>query len=659
MKNRWDQSFADSIAEDDLALRVYTSNLLGAEEDLVLHGGGNTSLKGTVESIFRKKETVMFIKGSGWDLRSIKKAGFPATRLDHLLKLSELDSLSDTEMMSQLRLSLINPLDPNPSVEAILHALIPFKFVDHTHADAVVTISNSSKGKEHIKHLFGNEVLILPYVMPGFILAKQIAAATRQIDWSAIKGIILLNHGVFTFADDAKTSYDNMIELVDSAEKFLIGQTDINTVAKANAEIIKNDYLQLAKIRKIAGGLFGGAVVTRLDSSEKAVGFSELELCSDLISRGPLTPDHSIHTKVFGAMLDSTTNFGLQSFSEKYKNYFLRYRTEGLQMLDTMPRFAAWRGKGLAYFADNVKRLEIVSDIVSHTINAIQIGEALGGWKALPMEKLFEVEYWELEQAKLKSQKRRPPVEGTVTLVPGAASGLGAACVREMSDRGSAVIALDIDSKVHEMFNEPTILTNQCDVTDEREIQASLERGVQYFGGVDVLISNAGIFSTSQSVESICDENWASSLDVNLTSHMKVVRACVPYLKLGFDPSVVIMASKNVPAPGPGAAAYSVAKAGLTQFARVASMELGEHGIRINILHPNAVYDTGIWDDEMLKTRASMYGKTVDEYKKSNILKQEVSSSDVARAAALFAGVDLNMTTGSQIPIDGGNERVI
>ena len=495
--------------------------------------------------------------------------------------------------------------------------------------------------------------------MPGFILAKQIAAVTREIDWSAIKGIVLLNHGVFTFADDAKTSYDNMIELVDSAEKFLIGQTDINTVAKANAEIIKNDYLQLAKIRKIAGGLFGGAVVTRLDSSEKAVGFSELELCSDLISRGPLTPDHSIHTKVFGAMLDSTTNFGLQSFSEKYKNYFLRYRTEGLQMLDTMPRFAAWRGKGLAYFADNVKRLEIVSDIVSHTINAIQIGEALGGWKALPMEKLFEVEYWELEQAKLKSQKRRPPFEGKVTLVTGAASGIGAACVREMSDRGSAVIALDIDSKVHEMFNEPTILTNQCDVTDEREIQASLERGVQYFGGVDVLISNAGIFSTSQNVESICDENWASSLDVNLTSHMKVVRACVPYLKLGFDPSVVIMASKNVPAPGPGAAAYSVAKAGLTQFARVASMELGEHGIRINILHPNAVYDTGIWDDEMLKTRASMYGKTVDEYKKSNILKQEVSSSDVARAAALFAGVDLNMTTGSQIPIDGGNERVI
>ena len=228
-----------------------------------------------------------------------------------------------------------------------------------------------------------------------------------------------------------------------------------------------------------------------------------------------------------------------------------------------------------------------------------------------------------------------------------------------MSEQGAAVIALDIDPRIDQMFKESSILAIKCDVTSKKEIQASLIRGVEYFGGVDILISNAGIFSVSQNVDSICDEEWASSLDVNLTSHMKIVRACIPYLKLGFDPSVVIMASKNVPAPGRGAAAYSVAKAGLTQFARVASMELGEHGIRINILHPNAVFDTGIWTQEVLETRASRYGKTVEEYKQSNILKQEVTSKDVARAAAIFAGTELKMTTGSQIPIDGGNDRVI
>ena len=659
MKNRWDQSFADSIANDDLSLRVYTSNLLGAEENLVLHGGGNTSLKGTAKSVFGDKEAVLFIKGSGWDLRSIEKAGFPAARLDHLLKLSKLESLSDTEMMSQLRLSLVNPHDPTPSVEAILHALIPFKFVDHSHADAVVTISNSPRGDESLRYLYGEDVLILPYVMPGFILAKQIATATEKIDWSAIKGIVLLSHGIFTFADKAKASYDNMISLVDSAERFLDGKMSRHTIARSPSKIKENNYIQLAQIRKAAGKLFKGAVLTRLDSSERSVGFSELEKCEDLISRGPLTPDHSIHTKAFGAMLDSGPNFGLGIFSARYQEYFSLYSTEELQILDTMPRFAAWKGKGIVYFAANEKRLRIVSDIVRHTINAIQIGESLGGWSALPKDKLFEVEYWELEQAKLKSHTKRQNFEGKVALVTGAASGIGAACVQEMNEQGAAVIAFDIDPRIDEMFKESSILAIQCDVTSEREIQASLMRGVEHFGGVDILISNAGIFTASQNVDSIGDEEWASSLDVNLTSHMKIVRACAPYLKLGFDPSVVIMASKNVPAPGPGAAAYSVAKAGLTQFARVASMELGVHGVRINILHPNAVFDTGIWTEEVLKTRASRYGQTVEEYKKSNILKQEITSRDVARAAAIFAGKDLKMTTGSQIPIDGGNDRVI
>ena len=659
MKNRWDQSFADSIAKDDLSLRVYTSNLLGAEENLVLHGGGNTSLKGTAKSVFGDKQAVLFIKGSGWDLRSIQKPGFPAARLDHLLKLSKLESLSDTEMMSQLRLSLLNPRDPTPSVEAILHALIPFKFVDHSHADAVVTISNSPNGQKSLSRLFGGEVLILPYVMPGFILAKQIAMATEGIDWSSIKGIVLLNHGIFTFANEAKTSYDNMIRLVDSAEKFLDGRITTNTIARSSTKIKEVDYIKLARIRKAAGELFKGAVLTRLNSSENSVGFSELEDCEDLISRGPLTPDHSIHTKAFGAMLNSSPDFGLENFSKKYQEYFSRYSTEELQILDKMPRFAAWQSRGIVCFAGNEKRLRIVSDIVRHTINAIQIGETLGGWQALPKDKLFEVEYWELEQAKLTSHKKRQKFEGKVALITGAASGIGAACVKEMSEQGAAVIALDIDPRIDQMFKESSILAIKCDVTSKKEIQASLIRGVEYFGGVDILISNAGIFSVSQNVDSICDEEWASSLDVNLTSHMKIVRACVPYLKLGFDPSVVIMASKNVPAPGRGAAAYSVAKAGLTQFARVASMELGEYGIRINILHPNAVFDTGIWTKEVLEARATRYDKTIEEYKQSNILKQEVTSKDVARAAAIFAGTELKMTTGSQIPIDGGNDRVI
>ena len=659
MESRWDQSIVDSIDEDDLSMRVYTSNLLGSDEDLVLHGGGNTSVKSVGKSIFGDTESVLFIKGSGWDLRSIEKAGFPATRMEQLLKLCELESLTDTEMMSQLRLSLLDPKSPTPSVEAILHALIPYKFVDHTHADAVVTISNSPNGKETLNRLFGDEVLILPYVMPGFILAKQVATATESIDWSAIKGIVLLNHGILTFGDDAKTSYDSMINLVDTAEKFLLSKMDEHTIARVDVSITEQDCLQLTQLRRRAGEFFEGPVLVRLNSSDTAVGFSALYNFEDLITRGPLTPDHTIHTKAFGAAFHCNPSLELENFRDKYERYFVDHASEGLQMLDLMPRFGAWQNKGLIYFSGNVKRLNVIENIVGHTIKAIQLSEAIGGWCALPKEKLFEVEYWELEQAKLKTNKANLAFEGKVALVTGAASGIGEACVTELSAQGAAVIALDIDPRLGELFQESSVFTQRCDVTSTADIQASLLRGVQHFGGLDILISNAGIFPESQYLESTLDEAWLSSLDVNLSSHMKMVRACVPYLKLGFDPSVVIMASKNVPAPGPGAGAYSVAKAGLTQFARVAALELGEYGIRVNVLHPNAVYDTAIWSDDVLKARASSYGLSVEEYKKSNVLKQEVASRDVAIAAALFAGKDLKMTTGAQIPIDGGNERVI
>ena len=232
MKNRWNQEQAEALGDDDIAMRVYTSNLLGEEEDLVLHGGGNTSVKGSQQTIFGKVEEVLFVKGSGWDLRTIEAAGFPPVSLDYLLKLGQLDSLSDSEMMRQLRLALLDPQGPTPSVEAILHALIPHKFVDHSHADAVVTISNTPNGAEHLRQIYGDEVLLLPYIMPGFILAQQVAAATKSVDWSALKGIVLLHHGIFTFSEDAKTSYDTMIELVTKAEEFLASNTDATTIAR-------------------------------------------------------------------------------------------------------------------------------------------------------------------------------------------------------------------------------------------------------------------------------------------------------------------------------------------------------------------------------------------------------------------------------------------
>ena len=659
MKNRWDESRLEEIGDDEVAMRVFTSNLLGEEENLVLHGGGNTSVKGTIETVFGEEEKVLFVKGSGWDLRTIEAAGFPPVRLDYLLRLGDLNSLSDSEMMSQLRLALLDPLGPTPSVEAILHALIPHKYVDHSHADAVVTISNTPNGDEHLKQIYGDEVLILPYIMPGFILARQVAEATQNLDWSTLKGIVLLHHGIFTFHENAKTSYDNMIKLVAKAEDFLSSNMDSNTIAESESNIDGDDCLQIVKLRRAAGELFGNPILVRLDTTKEATGFASLNNVADLATRGPLTPDHTIHAKAFAAVFDADPTAELAEFENAYRKYFQEHATDAHQCLDTMPRYGVWKNKGMFYLAENRKRLEIVGDITQHTVRAIQQGEALGGWQALPRSDLFDVEYWELEQAKLKSGAVRAEFEGKVAVVTGAASGIGEACVNELVSLGSMIIAIDIDGQLTSKFDNPSVLPVHCDVTNAEEIEAALKAGIQHFGGIDILVSNAGNFPASQNIEAMDDSNWESCLELNLSSHMRIMRASLPFLKEGFDPAVVIVASKNVPAPGPGAAAYSSAKAGLTQMARVAALELGEDGIRVNALHPNAVYDTAIWTDEVLAARAENYAISVEDYKTSNVLKTEVSSKDVARAVALFAGNSLDKTTGSQLPVDGGNERVI
>lgn len=659
MKNRWETELAEKFAaESELGLRVYSSNLLGADPDLVLHGGGNTSVKGEVEDVFGELQRVLFVKGSGWDLRTIQEQGFPPVRLDYLQRLGALDSLGDSEMMRQLRLALLDPAGPTPSVEAILHALIPHKYVDHTHADAVVTISNSPDGELKLRELYGEEVLILPYIMPGFILAKQVAAATAGLDWSRIRAIVLLHHGIFTFDDDARTSYDTMIELVDRAEQFLQQQAS-TAIRHAASTTTEQELLTLAAMRRMAGDQFGGAVLTRFDSSAESAGFAQRDNAGELASRGPLTPDHTIHCKAFAAHLGADPLSDLERFSSIYREYFDEFGTASHQCLDTMPRYAVWQGKGMLYFAANHKRLQIVEDISAHTIRAIQQAEALGGWRALPRSDLFAVEYWELEQAKLKAGNKRGRFEGQVALVTGAASGIGKASVEALLKQGAVVAALDIAPEMLTSMADPAVLPLRCDVTSTEAIRDAVARVVCHFGGIDLLVSNAGNFPASAALGQLDDETWQQSLALNLSSHMKLLRACIPFLERGFRPAVVMVGSKNVPAPGPGAAAYSTAKAGLTQLARVAALELGALGIRVNTVHPNAVYDTALWNDEVLAQRAAHYGKSVEDYRKSNVLGTELNSADVASTLVALLGDEFAKTTGEQIAIDGGNDRVI
>jgi rhamnose utilization protein RhaD (predicted bifunctional aldolase and dehydrogenase)/NAD(P)-dependent dehydrogenase (short-subunit alcohol dehydrogenase family) len=660
MKSLWNAADAAKCATP-LDLRVYTSRLLGREPALVLHGGGNTSVKAPVTDLFGQSVDVLFIKGSGWDLATIEAPGFAPVRLDVLTRMATLPALSDAEMVKAQRAATVDPAAPVPSVEAILHAIIPFTYVDHTHADAVVAVSNTDGGAERIREIYGDSVLVVPYVMPGFVLARAVYQQTRGLDWSKLDGMILLNHGVFSFGPDARTSYERMIALVSKAEDYLEfragGGVGLDS-APAGAGLEPAARESLAGLRREVGRSLGAPVVARPELAPIARAFADRPDLARVAGKGPLTPDHVIRTKPLPLLAAGDWAAAVAGYGERYHDYFRRHAA-GQTELDRAPRWIVWPGHGFVTVGRSVKDARIVADIARHTARAIDWAERLGGWRALPESDLFEVEYWELEQAKLKQAGAAPALAGKVALVTGAASGIGRAAAEALARAGAAVVATDVDPAVRERFSRDDLVGLVADATDREQVERSVAAAVDRFGGLDIVVSNAGIFSPSQRLDSMRDEVWDQSLALNLTSHLHLIRAATPFLRLGFDPTVVIVGSKNVPAPGPGAGAYSVAKAGLAQLARVAALELAGDGIRINTIHPHAVFDTGAWTPEVLAARAKHYGMSVEDYKRNNLLGVEVTTRDVAALILALVGPGFAKTTGAQIPIDGGSDRVV
>jgi len=657
MKNLWSYNEASKF-KDDLALRVYTSRLLGRDSTLVLHGGGNTSVKIFETNIVGNKEEILYVKGSGWDLEFIEKAGFSPVRISHMLSLAKLDSLSDPQMVNELKTQLTNSSSPTPSVETILHAILPFKYVDHTHSDAVVTVTNTLEGEDRIREIYGERVVIIPYVMPGFDLAKDVARIFSEQSTNKTEGMILMNHGIFSFGDSAKESYDRMISLVNEAENYLINKNawDIEK-PEANFEQ-KNISNHVAELRQKISLTIGKPVLMHLTNSLLGFNFCNKADVNRIASKGPLTPDHVIRTKRI-PMIGRDIN----KYNEEYVSYFNKNEINSKarkKMLDPAPRVILDKEFGLCAVGKNMSEIGIISDIYEHTMESILRAEKLGGFEALPAKDIFDLEYWDLEQAKLLKNQNSLAFEGEVVLITGAASGIGKACVESFLLRGSAVIALDLDPSIETINNHKNYLGLICDVTNEDALEEFIEKGIQYFGGLDMVVLNAGMFPKGKKVSELPSQEWRNIFSVNLDANLNILRMVFPLLQAAPNNGrVVIIGSKNVSAPGPGAAAYSASKAALNQLMRVLSMEWGEHGIRLNTIHPNAVFDTGIWTDEVLKSRAKQYNLSVDEYKTNNLLGVEVFSKDVSELAAEMCGVLFSKTTASQIPVDGGNDRVI
>lgn len=657
MKSLWNDREAAEY-KGDLGLRVYTSRLLGRDPSLVLHGGGNTSVKIVEQNLVGESEEILYVKGSGWDLETIAEAGFAPVRMAHLLKLAKLPVLSDSQMVNELKTQMTRASAPAPSVETILHASLPYKFVDHTHADAVISVTNTANGWERIREIYGDDVVIIPYVMPGFDLARVCAEKFAAEKCDRTIGMVLMNHGIFSFGETAQESYERMIALVDRAEVYLQEQKAWEIVPPASLIMESEERGAIAQLRAEVSQIAGFPVILSSYPDEPSLAFAQREDVQEISQQGCATPDHVIRTKRLPLV-----GRDVKAYAASYQAYFAEESPKSVQpvtILDPAPRVILDRKLGLVTVGKSAKDAAIVADIYAHTMEIILRSQMLGGYQALPASDIFAVEYWELEQAKLKKGGSAPAFIGEVALVTGAASGIGKACVDSLLKRGAAVVGLDINPAIEKLYDRPDFVGVTCDVSDETAIAMALDQAVTAFGGLDMLILNAGIFPSGCRIANLDTATWQKVMQINLDANLVLMRECYPLLKLAPKGGrVVAIGSKNVPAPGPAAAAYSASKAALTQLMRVAALEWSCDRIRINTLHPNAVFDTGIWTEEVLTSRAQHYGLTVAEYKTNNLLKVEVTSHHVAELAAEMCGALFACTTAAQVPIDGGNDRVI
>lgn len=664
MRSRWSDAEAAAAvnqwagapgSNEDVALRVYTSRLIGAEAALVLHGGGNTSVKTHLPDDLGEPAAVLCVKGSGWDLGDIEPAGLPAVRLETLARLRSLPALSDEDMVNAARTRLLDASAPNPSVETLLHAFLPHRFIDHSHADAILCLADQQDAAALAGEVFGERLAVVPYVMPGFALAK-LAAEVYEAHPDC-EGLFLAQHGLFTFGETAKQAYERHIGAVSQAEAFVAGRRTQVAVPSAPA-----DYAALAPaLRGCLGGSRG--VVLERRATAAALAFASDPEVSSLSQRGTATPDHVIRTKAVPLLLDPQDAGSdwpgyvaarVQTFRERYDAYFnAQVAAKGVTRtkLSSEPVVALVAGVGIVTVGTSRKAACVAADLYEHTIEVIRGAEAVGRYHALPDGDLFDMEYWSLEQAKL-GRKQPAPLQGRVVLVTGAASGIGEATARAFGRLGAALFLIDRDPGVSEVARVLGAESAVADVTDEAAVRAAVRGCVEAYGGIDHVISNAGT-APQAPIHECPPEVFEASLAVNLRSHQTLAAAATAVLRAqGQGGSLLFNVSKAAFNPGKGFGPYAVAKAGLYALMKQYAIEGADAGIRANAINADRIR-TRLLDEDDVRKRAAARGLDVDAYFRSNLLQRAVTAEDVAEAFVYLAGAQ--STTGCVITVDGGN----
>lgn len=679
MQSRWSEAeaqefvtrYASKGVNADLAVRTYTTRLLGSDPRMVLHGGGNTSVKTIVKDQLGEDVEVICIKGSGWDMGVIEPAGLPAVRLAPLRKLRALDKLSDEDMVNFQRINLLDSTSPNPSVETLLHAFLPHKFIDHVHSTAVLALTDQPDNKALVEEVYGDRVAYVPYTIPGFALAKSVADVFDKNP--NVEGLVLLQHGIFTVGDSAEQAYSRMIEFVTMAEERLTHQR--KPLAKAALPA------KLASVPEIAPILRGAVALEKnayagtakrqiLDfrTNEQILAYVNGAELSRYSQKGVVTPDHTIRTKNWPMIVPAPeagklgewageVRAAVDVFVARYHDYFARNNDKSpvkKKELDPLPRVILVPGVGMFGLGATAKDAAIAADIAENAIAVISDAEAIGEYSCISEYDMFEVEYWSLEQAKLGKSNEKA-LSRQVAVITGGGSGIGAATAKAMAGQGAEVAILDRDldaAKAAAKKIGGKALAVQCDVTDPASIKSAFDRVVSAFGGVDIVVSNAGA-AWQGTIGTVDDETLRKSFELNFWAHQNVAQNAVRVMQAqGTFGSLLFNTSKQAVNPGKDFGPYGLPKAATLFLVKQYALDHGKDGIRSNAVNADRIR-TGLLTDEMVASRSKARGLSEVDYMAGNLLKREVTAEDVADAFVYLATA--SKTTAAVVTVDGGN----
>jgi rhamnose utilization protein RhaD (predicted bifunctional aldolase and dehydrogenase)/NAD(P)-dependent dehydrogenase (short-subunit alcohol dehydrogenase family) len=686
------QNFVSRYPEipPELALRVYTSRLIGKDQNLVLHGGGNTSVKLRVKNIVGEEREVLYIKGSGIDLATIEPEGVVGLELEPLRKLKKLQALSDEEMENQLQIHKIQSSAPDPSVEVLLHAFLPHRYIDHTHADFILALTNQKRWKDLLTAALGSKAALLAYQTPGLPLAKAVSEAIETN--LGIEAVVVAQHGVFTFGEDARMAYERMINYVGRAEEYLKrkAQRKIFEISPAEGKPPEGKGSTIARLNqtlrgacafRTPGGVlrrFYAAVRTSADLVKASLSPAVQGQCSS----GVLTPDHVIRTKNKWAYLPGipsedpelkkAVKEGVDAYIRDYDQaYAKQSKIMGIkgEKLDPYPRVFLTAGVGIVTLGYTRRDARIAADIAEHTLRVKLLADEVGEYDPISESHVFNMEYWNLQQKKL-GKLIPPPLQGQVAVITGAGGAIGLGIADRLLAGGAVVAISDIDGaslrKVHtaliKKYGESQVESFLFDVTDYRAVEKAFQDISCRLGGIDVLVPNAGIAHVAK-VEDLDPKKFDQVIAVNLKGTFNVIKAVIPiFRRQGTGGSIVVVSSKNVFDPGAAFGAYSASKAAAHQISKIAALELADMGVRVNLVNPDAVFGdeevpSKLWEligPDRMKSRGLDPQGLKEYYRQRNLLKVSVTAEHVGNAVVFFATEASGATTGATLPVDGG-----